>query len=375
MKAVLLRRISVIAAVAIIAGSIGINKFLAAQKEPPKKEPKSNTTPVVKTLTVQQDSIATAINTTGRLIATDKIDVYAEVTGRLRATGKPFKDGASFKKGNVLLSLDNSDSRMSLVATRANFQSALTLLQADLATDYPDNFEKWDKYMIDFNPEKSIKALPVIDNQQEKNFLVSRNIYNQYYSIRSQELQLSKYNIYAPFNGVVHNANITPGALVRAGQLVGQYISTQNFELEVGISVSDQSKVRMGDQVLLSSNDISGQWIGEVTRISQGLDQNTQTFKVYVSVSSEELSEGLYLEARLGGRSIPGSTKIPANLIIDNAFVFGIEGDTVLSKHNVNLMHESEGYAIVKGIPEGTVLLNQALPGATEGMLVKVKHD
>lgn len=375
MKNVLIRRGSVIAAVAILFISIAIKNMLAAQKEPPKKEEGIVSAPLVKSRTLTQDSVATTLNLTGRLIAQEKIDVYAEVTGRLSANGSAFREGQQFQKGQAILTLDNREARMNLIASRASFQSALTQLQADLATDYPDNFGAWSQYISNFDPEKPIAPLPTVTNQKEKNLLVSRNVYNQYYAIRSQEVQLEKFTVRAPFTGVVYNANITPGTLVRSGQLVGQFISTQSFELEVGVSLADFDKVRMGAPVYLNSEDLEGSWQGTVTRISQGVDQATQTFKVYVGVESEDLSEGMYLNAALGGESIPGSAQVPTSLLVDGNHLYFIEGDTALKKLQVDVLHESNGMAVVKGFPNGSVLLNQSLPNAKNGLRVRVKTE
>src|SRR5690606_1227959 len=132
------------------------------------------------------DTVSTAMNLTGRLISEDRLDVYAEVTGRLMTMGKQFKEGARFNRGEVLLRLDNSDGLMNLIATRANFQSALTQILADVATDYPDSFDAWNNYVLKFDPESRLPELPEVNDQKLKNFLVANKIYNQFYSIRSQ---------------------------------------------------------------------------------------------------------------------------------------------------------------------------------------------
>ena len=139
-----------------------------------------------------------------------------------------------------------------MVATRANFHSVLAKLQADLSTDYPDNFINWKKYISSYNPEKRLDSLPEVLNDQERNFLISRNVYNLYYLLKSQELKLDKFTIYAPFDGVIHNANLSPKSLVRAGQSIGQFIGIGEFELEIGVPLEDISKVSLNDTVILT---------------------------------------------------------------------------------------------------------------------------
>jgi membrane fusion protein (multidrug efflux system) len=375
MKKLLIRRISLIAAIAFLVISFGINKMLAGQKEAPKKESQTTSVPLVNTFIAAKEEGNVYLHLTGRIIAAQKIDVYAEVTGRLLSSGKLFQEGASFKRGEALLHINSSDSRMNLIASRATFQSLLTQIQADLATDFASNFEAWSQYVVDFDPEKSVRELPNVTDQKEKNFLVAKNIYNQYYNIKSQEIKHAKHSVSAPFTGVVHNANATPGKLVRSGQKVGEFIGTSSFELEAGLSLMDQAKVKIGDIVTLSSADVDGEWMGKVSRIGKAIDQTTQTFKVYVTLESDALSEGMYMDAQFGGAGTEGTVRVPTNLLTNDGAVYTVVRDSVLQKHPIEIAYEIEGFSIVKGVPEGTVLLGQSLPGAADGMIVRVNKS
>ena len=185
MKNVLIRRISLIAGIGILVISFMVKNFLAGQKEGPKKVEAKDETPFVSVAMIELDSVNTGTIKTGRLIATDKIEVLAEVTGRLRTTARPFRDGMQFKKGQVLLGIDDTDARLNVVSKRSAFLSMLTKLQADLSTDYPEDFEKWKDYIEDFKPESTLSELPKVQNQQEKNFLYARNVRNNTFERKS----------------------------------------------------------------------------------------------------------------------------------------------------------------------------------------------
>src|SRR5690606_5080791 len=97
------------------------------------------------------------------------------------------------------------------------------------------------------------------------------------------------------FAGIVSEANVNPSTILRSGQRVGVFIDPVNFELEAGISISDVSKVTVGNNVKLNSNDVKGSWTGKVIRKSEMVDSKTQNVKLYISVSGDELYEGIYL--------------------------------------------------------------------------------
>ncbi len=371
MKNVLIRRISLIAGMGILVISFMVKNFLAGQKEDPKKVEAKDETPFVSVATIELDSVNTGTIKTGRLIATDKIEVLAEVTGRLRTTARPFRDGMQFKKGQVLLGIDDTDARLNVVAKRSAFLSMLTKLQADLATDYPEDFEKWEDYIEDFKPESSLSELPKVQNQQEKNFLYARNVYDQYYAIKTLESQLSKYTVYAPFTGVVSNANVTPGSLVRAGQKMGDFVSTNTYELKVGVSLDESNELEIGDMVYLKSSNGDRTWQGELVRIGEEIDNQTLNFNAYVKVEGEDLHEGMFLEARIGNGAVAGAAKIQASLISDLNTVYVVSKDSTLKSVKVEVIGEESGDAYVLGLSEGDVLMEQELISARDGMKVR----
>jgi multidrug efflux pump subunit AcrA (membrane-fusion protein) len=371
MKNVTIRRFgTVIGAVLVLGVPLGIKKYIASLKEAPKTETSVDQNPLVKSMVIDSEEAISQIEISGRAIAKNKVDVYAEVSGRLVNGNKQFKDGISFKKGEVLLKLNASDIRMNLISSRANFQSSLTKLLADLSNDYPSNFKSWQSYVNNYDPEKTLVELPKVTDPKERNYLVARNVFNQYYAIKSQELQLSKFTITAPFNGVVFNSNISPGVLIRAGQLIGQFINPTAFEVEIGIGLNDIDKISIGNKVRLYKNK-NDSWEGRITRVSKGLDSKTQTYKAYVDVNSSSISEGMYLNAVIDGKVENTGVKIPSNLIIDNEYVFTIVDDSVLTKVPVTILHETSETTIVEGLQEGTVILNQSMTAAKDQMIVK----
>jgi len=373
MKAVTIRRIITVMAIGVIITGFVISKYLGAQKKEPKKKPNVASVPEVDAFIVKTDSVTTLLNLTGRVKSVDVMDVYAEVTGRINRTRKSFKDGVQFNKGEILLSIDNSDARLSLVAARANFQSILTQIQAQIATDYPEDFEQWQNYLSAFNPEKSLQSLPETENQQLKNLLATKNIYNLYYTIKSQQVQLGKYHVYAPFNGTAFNANLSPGTLIRAGQKVGELINNTTFELEVGVSIDDIQDINLQDQVLVTSENSSQKWVGTVSRISTGIDVSTQTYKVYIKLEGEGLSDGRFLSVQFSGNQIPNSLKIPSELLVDNNFVYEIIQDSILVKTPVDIISQSNGSTIIQGLNNGIVLLNQSMANARDSLIVTIK--
>jgi multidrug efflux pump subunit AcrA (membrane-fusion protein) len=307
----------------------------------------------------------------GRLSAREKIDIYSEVTGQLMTSGKQFREGVSFFTGDTLLYLNDEDSRLKLQASRSTFQSLLTGIQANLATDFSENFSIWQKYMNDFDPLNELEELPQVFDQKEKNFLITQQVYNQFFTIKSLESKLRKFTIISPFDGIVHSANAVAGTVIRSGQKLGVLVGTNDYELEVGLSINDRKKININDSVRLSSEDMHGQWTGKIDRIGKAIDLATQTFKVYVQTSGEDLVEGMYLNAQFNVAFIPESTRLGAHLLINNQFVYGVDSDSLLVKYDVKVLHENQDQVWLSGIPNEAILLAQQVSGIKEGSLIR----
>ena len=79
------------------------------------------------------------------------------------------------------------------------------------------------------------------------------------------ELTLAKYNITAPFDGVLVEALVTPGSLIRPGQKLGEFIQPTVFEIEAPVSASMIGFLKIGQKVTVTStNNDSKKWIGEI---------------------------------------------------------------------------------------------------------------
>ncbi|MEM8901372.1 MAG: HlyD family efflux transporter periplasmic adaptor subunit, partial [Bacteroidota bacterium] len=177
------------------------------------------------------------------------------------------------------------------------------------------------------------------------------------------------YTLKAPFSGVVTESNIFEGTLVRTGQKLGEFINPYVYELEAAVDVNDTEFLRVGDQVTLSSNDLAGEWKGRVSRISDRIDPNTQTLRVFITTSGKQLKEGMYLNASVKGRIVKDALEISRALLVDDTKVYVVM-DSVMKLHTIDPVYYSANTAIVKGLPEGTTLVNESVIGAYEGLKV-----
>lgn len=367
------RRLTIVLAIGILVGAFFVSKYLQVSSKPPRQAPPPTPAPQVKVMTAQNSAVSSTLDVQGALIAFDKIDLFTEVSGTLVGSDKPFKIGSYFPKGSVLIKIDETEAKLNLLAQKSTLLNSITQLMPDLKIDYTESFQQWKNYLDEFDVEKSLKPFPEALNEQEKYFIASRNLLSQYYTIQSAEERLRKFVVRAPFSGVITQTSIQPGALVRSGQKLGELMNTGNYELQVTVPLSDLAYLSKGSRVSLASRDIEGSWTGTVRRINDQVDAGTQTVKVFIAVSGKKLREGMYMLGEVNAKPIQDAISIPRDLLINQNAVYAIHNNS-LELRPVEVVKVTENAAIVRGIDDGTLLLNEKLPNAFDGMQVRTSE-
>lgn len=363
--------ITIIAAVLVIAASAYIAKDLA---NPDKKvRPiQEKVTPTVFVENVLNAHVPISVLESGRLVAKNKIEIFAEVQGVMQNTGKEFKPGVNYKKGESIVHVRSEDFYANLMAQKSNLQNLITSILPDLRLDFPDAYKKWDDYLRSFEMEKPVPPLPKVTSDKEKFFVTGRNIYTTYYNTKNMEITLEKYNLKAPYDGILTEALVTPGSLIRPGQKLGEFIDPTVYEMEVSINKSLIASLKVGKEVIVRySENKTKQWKGKIVRINGKVESTTQTVKVFIELHSNELKEGMYLEAIMNGESIPDAFMIERNLLVDESKVYIVSNNT-LELINIEPVFFNQKTVVVKGLTDGDQLISRPVSGGYSGMEVQI---
>ncbi len=360
--------ISIVLGILLIAGAfVGYNKLANSKKE--KKHVVKKIVKIAQTEKVLNTTIPLVITTSGTLKAKDKIDLFTEVQGILIRGNKNFKAGTYFSKGETMLRINSEEFSANLRAQKSNFYSVLTAMMPDLQLDFPDVYPKWQSYLANFDMQKSLAVLPETTSDKEKYFITGRKVLSSYYSVKNAEARLSKYRISAPFSGVLSDAMVNAGTLIRPGQKLGTFVNTSVYELEVNINTQYGDLLQKGKKVTLQNLAHTKEWTGIVSRINPIIDASTQTLKVYITLKDKSLKEGMYLEANLPVKSITDAYEVQRKLLVDDTKLFIVK-DSILSLQTINPVFFKEKTVVVKGLTDGQLVVKQPIPGAYEGMKV-----
>ncbi|MEM6720297.1 MAG: efflux RND transporter periplasmic adaptor subunit [Bacteroidota bacterium] len=353
----------------LIAGAWYFGNKLANSKQKKRPVPAK----VVKTVytdTVQNTTIPIIIPANGSLVAKRRVELFSEVQGIFKTGRKLFKPGQKYRKGETLIRMDAAEYFANVQSTKSNLYNSIAAIMPDLRLDFPAIYPKWQKYLSNFDLNKTTPTLPEMTSEKEKYFITGRSIVTNYYNVKNLEQRLSKYTISAPFSGILTEALVTEGSLIRNGQKLGAFIDDSVYEMEVALSKQYASLLKVGEKVVLKNLDGTDTYSGVVSRVNGSIDATTQTITAYIEVKHEQLKEGMYLEAYLNAKEEKDAIEVDRNLVSDNNQVF-IVRDSILDVIDVTPVYFSDTKVVLKDIPNGTIILSKSVPGAYAGMLVK----
>ena len=329
---------------------------------------------VVKTVfvdTVQNGKVSIVVPANGNLMAKQRVELYAEVQGVFTSGSKLYRAGQVYNKGETIISIDASEYAASVQSAKSTLYNLITSIMPDLRLDYPEIFSKWQDYLNGFDIKKSTPSLPEMTSEKEKYFISGRGILTNYYNIKNLEQRLSKYRISAPFKGVLAEALVTEGTLIRAGQKLGEFINTEVYELEVAVSKTYSDLLKVGETVELSNLNRTKKYTGKVARINGRVDQASQTIKAFIEVKDKGLREGMYLEANLNAKEESDAIEVDRGLLLENDKIFVVR-DSILDLIDVKPVYFSNKKVVLKDVPDGLTIVSKPVVGAYAGMLVKV---
>ncbi|MAJ31988.1 MAG: efflux transporter periplasmic adaptor subunit [Flavobacteriaceae bacterium] len=365
--------ISSLLGVVLLGGSYAIaSNIISANKR--ERLPAQKVVKSVFVLEAKNAEVPIKVLANGRLTAKRRVQLFAEVQGILRPAAKLYRPGQNYRKGDLLLSIDDTEFRASVQSAKSNFINVLTTSLADIEIDFPQYFQKWMDYLNAINMNRPLPELPEFNSPQEAFFINGRGIPNAYYNVLNLQTRLAKYKIRAPFTGSLASTSITEGSLVRAGQNLGSYIESGVYELEVAVPSGYSSILKLGRTVVLELLEGSQTYQGRVTRINPSIDANTQSISVFVEVKSEDLREGQYLRAVLDAAPAENAIEIDRSLLVDQRQIYTVE-DTLLKLMDVEIVHLTDQKAVVKGVEDGTLFIRKPVAGAFTDMLVKIVEE
>ena len=358
--------IALISILVLVIFGIYMFKWLSSFKQEPQKSTPPQAIRYVKTTPVKYKNLPGIIETSGRLKAFDEVVISSEVSGRLELGAHLFKAGQHFKKGELIAKIINDEFTFQLKAQKSNFLKSIASILPDMKIDFPDSYSTWMNFFESIDINKPLPQIPETTSSKERIFMATRNILNEFYSIKSNEVRETKYFIHAPYAGSLKEVTLQAGAVVNPGVRLAVFTRNDLYEVEVPVRVQN---------IKLLNRNMKADLIGEsgtvqhgfISRIGGVINPASNTVSVYVAVKDSKslpLFDGMYLNVILYGKDVPDVMKISRNAVYNGSEVYLLK-DNKLIKQSINIQKLNNETIYFNGISTDEILVVESVTGIT----------
>jgi multidrug efflux pump subunit AcrA (membrane-fusion protein) len=362
----------------IIIASIIIMIALFSLRSDPPKSPARPQTKIVEIEVAHLENIESEIVGLGRLTSALPLVLFSEVSGVVMEGTIPFQPAQFFRKGDLILKIDDRQIQLDIKSAKSDFLNALSSVLPEIKVDFPKEFQVWESYFNRCDVYSPLPPLPDTENQKIKLFLSRFNVYKLYFTVRNLEIRLEKHYFYATFSGSIISADLRVGSIVRNGSQLGEVINLDILEVDIPIPAEDVVWIDKSKPVTLISSELGKQWAGKILRIANSIDPKTQSVSIFVrlkATSMSEIFEGIFLRARIPGKVQKNAILIPQKILYQENFIYCIK-DGRLDFRSIEISRrQTESVIVIAGISEGDTIVTEVLQGVANGMLARAKSS
>ncbi|HVK99705.1 MAG TPA: efflux RND transporter periplasmic adaptor subunit [Dongiaceae bacterium] len=323
-------------------------------------------------------SLQVPVLSRGLVLPGNDIPVVAEVSGPVTYVSPNFVTGGFFKKGEVLMRVDDIENEVKIRKTQAAVAQAGQALQQAQA-------------------EAESRRTGGNEGELLQNY--DKQAKSQYAAAQAElaSLMLAQKNtvLVAPFDGRVRAENLQVGMYLKPGVPLGQIFAVNIAEVRMPLSnqqaalvdlptrrsvlAPDGPKVHFYTQV----GDVRYHWNGVVLGAEGSMDEFNRLLNVYARIEDPfsadpaqpgrpPLTLGTFVEAEIEGRTFDHVFVVPRRAFRNGSQLWTVSADNRLQRKEVEVLYKGRDFIYVKsGLNEGDQIVLSHLDTAADGLVVR----
>ena len=381
----LVKTAMVLTPILILGGGVASVIVMGAMR--PKPEPAEQAPPGLAVFVQDAvvDDYAIAVTAQGEVRARQEIDLSSQVPGRITFVSDNLLEGRFFRKGDVLVRLDDADYRLAVTRASANVATARQRLQREEAEAAIA--------VEDLSALGVANASPLA--RREPQLAEARAaLAAAEATLADAELQLSRTVVRAPFDGRVREKRVDVGQYVGPGAPLARVFGTEVVEVALPLSDAELGQVGLplafiagrnepGPSVTLSA-PVAGErrtWEAQIVRTSAAIDPRTRVVFAVAEINDPfgaaasngaPLAPGLFVTASIEGRVFEDVTLIPRAGLrgLDQVYV---AEDGLMRVRTVSVLHTDPDRAVISGgLAPGEAVITSPVQAPFDGMTIRV---
>ena len=372
----------------ILAGIAGWNYFHAQESTMKKKRPKKKAA-VVETMALQPDNYQCSVQVMGTVIPHKEIVLKSNVSGEVVSVSDKFVQGGLLKKGETLLSIDDSDYQIKVQKAKSAFEKALSGLAIEKGSQL---IAKEELKLIN---EATTEVVKSTDLALRKPQLIQAKaaVDSAAADLAKAKLDLSRTKITVPFNALILEQHVNYGSLVSIQGSLATLVDVDAYWIEAQVPPDRLTAMRMG-RVSGSSATIYSQysnqtWQGRVIRTTGKMTGKSRMAGVIISVPDPlGLKKGLekrstnnkiqaqlllndYVDIKIMGEIFENVFSIPRSILRDGNTLWLFKSGVLEIKKVIPAWKEDGVVYIKDGITSGDIVITSNLSAPVAGMALQ----
>ncbi|MEM8962619.1 MAG: efflux RND transporter periplasmic adaptor subunit [Acidobacteriota bacterium] len=361
--------------IVLLAGA-GATAALISSRQAPAPEVRPALGPLVETTIAQPTDLTVSVDSQGEVGAAVRVEVLAEVSGRVIQVHPRLVAGGRIPAGATLARIDPRDYQLAVESARAAIASAETRLEQERA-EAAAALNEWRQVNGDTPaPTLLIREPQIRQIQAEKAAAEAQ--------LARAELDLERTQISVPFDAIVLSESVDRGQFLNVGRVVASLYGTNAVEIRVPL---DDAELRWFDLPSAQSKpsvtvsaDFAGSrntWPGVLDRLEGQVDPQTRLVHVIARVADPFAQEppllpGTFVDVSIDGRALEGVFQLPRFALRTGGVVWVVDDGALRFRDVEVLRTDRSSVFISSGLEVGEHVVISSLDGVTDGMTVRI---
>ncbi|MFT6047308.1 MAG: RND family efflux transporter MFP subunit [Arenicella sp.] len=323
--------------------------------------------PLVSVLRPSASSEQLIVTSTGSVAVRSYVTLTSQVSGRVVATSGALRNGGRFAAEETLITLEQRDFILALAQVQADVTSA----QASLELSRAEASAAIANYQRQ-SPGKEVPPLIAKEPQmaQAKAQLeaaIARR------DIEQLNLERSVYSL--PFSGRVIESSADEGQMLNAGESFGRVYALDAVEIVISLAPKELAKIAPAENriAMITADGITFE--GRIDRVAAERDSRTRFSQVFLTTNNiQSLTPGTFVSVTLRGPKTDNIFTLPESALQAGQTLWIVKNNTIEGV-TVKILGRSNGQYLVQAFDYGEGIVSGALPGARDGLTVRLAES
>ena len=360
--------------IVVLLGALLITSWLIVQRPVPAQKRPDPPVLLVDAIVAELASVRLKVHAQGSVTPRTETSLTGEVAGQIIEVFPQFVSGGFFKRGDVLVKIDDRTYRAEVKRSQAAVAAAETLITREQGlSDYA--LQDWRR----LNPDKEATDLALRKPQLAE---ARANLQSALADLERKEGDLERTMVRAPYDGMIRQKLADVGQFVGAGTQLAVIFASDVAEIRLPLPDKDLPFVDLKAQppVEVTAN-IGGTdyyWRGKIVRTEGVFDEQSRVLYVVAQVADPynqdgeswayPLRIGTFVGANIEGRRADNLVVLPRSALRRDNRVWTIDSNNRLVPKTVSVLRtDASSVYINSGLEDNELvcltLLENPLPG------------